>query len=132
MSLKQLQKKNRNRQNDLFILSQSPVSKKPKKQLAKPVRRKTLPLREAISAEIYEFLMNQQKPVNVTDFAWARNRVTITILRISGLRVNEARVLTWKQLQDSFKTKKLQIYESKTNTYREVPLTDAGLAILKE
>nr|YP_009710000.1 hypothetical protein [Coleochaete scutata]QFU80105.1 hypothetical protein [Coleochaete scutata] len=124
-------KENINRQNHSLILSQSPVSRKQKKQLVKPVRRRTWPLREAISTEIYEFLMNQQKPVNITDFVWARNRVTITILRISGLRVNEVRVLTSKQLQDSFNTKELQVYQSKTNTCRKVPLTDAGLAILK-
>nr|NP_689349.1 putative integrase/recombinase protein [Chaetosphaeridium globosum]AAM96636.1 putative integrase/recombinase protein [Chaetosphaeridium globosum] len=92
-------------------------------------KKRTQP-RQPINFEIYQFLMKQKRAKHSSLYVFHRNRIVITILFCTGLRVNELRTITWKMLKQSLKTQYLEVYQSKTDCYRKVILSPKAISLL--
>ena len=88
------------------------------------VFRRHLPLRDPATGTIFEYLMKQPKYKNQKTDAFYAFRIAITILRHTGLRVNEIKGFTEKQIKQFVEEKRLQVYQSKQNRYTDILLTD--------
>ena len=89
------------------------------------------PLRDCANADIYTFLMAQPRPKGATRHAWARNRVTITLLRWSGCRASDIASLTLEQINQAIQKKAFQIIQPKTGTVRYILLPQQAVDALK-
>ena len=95
-----------------------------KVSLKEKVFRKHLPLRDPATKTIFEYLMNQPKSKKQKTDAFYAFRIAITIHRHTGLRVNEIKEFTEKQIQQFIEEKRLQVYQSKQNRYRDILMTE--------
>ena len=102
-----------NEQLDIVVSELSELKKEREKQAArreKRRKRKRLPKRDAITLEIYEQLIINIKGSN---FKSARLRLSILILTITGVRINELLPLKVEQLLTLFKSNWISINRSK-------------------
>ena len=94
-------------------------------------RRQHKPLRDCANADIYVFLMAQTRPKGTTRHVWARNRMTITLLRWTGCRASDIASLTLKQITQAIQNKAFQIIQPKTGTVRYILLPEQAVDALK-
>lgn len=102
-----------NEQLDIVVSELSELKKEREKQAArrkKRRKRKRLPKRDGITLEIYEQLITSIKGSN---FKSARLRLSILILTITGVRINELLPLKVEQLLTLFKSNWISINRSK-------------------
>ena len=86
-------------------------------------QRKELPLRNPVSATVYDYLMGLTKPKHTSRYVWGRNRVAITLLRFCGLRASDVASITMKDINLGIRQGSFQVFQPKTNRYRAVVLT---------
>ena len=98
----------------------------------KKQRRKHRPLRDCANADIYAFLMTQVRPRGTSRHVWARNRVTITLLRWTGCRASDIASLTLKQITQAIQNKTFQVIQPKTGTVRYILLPEQAVDALKD
>lgn len=75
--------------------------------------------------------MTQARPRGTTRHVWARNRVTITLLRWTGCRASDIASLTLKQITQAIQNKAFQIIQPKTGTVRSILLPEQAVDALK-
>lgn len=89
------------------------------------------PLRAAATTDVYYHLMNLNRLKNERRLSYSRFRVAITLLWFTGLRINEIRKFTEKEISALINDGTLQVYQPKVNTYREVILPPFGQEALR-
>lgn len=101
------------------------------KKREKPMK-KSKPLRDAIQKDC--FFQMVYKPILRCEhkLAYSRFRISIILLFYSGLRLNEIKNLTKKDLFEIMKTLELQIYQSKVNRYKKVLFAEACAQLLED
>lgn len=93
---------------------------------------KHLPLRDPATGTIYQFLMNKKKKANERTESFYSFRIAITLLKHTGLRVNEIKDFTKQDILEFMETERLQVYQGKQNRHREIILSDKAAQDLRE
>nr|NP_689346.1 putative integrase/recombinase protein [Chaetosphaeridium globosum]AAM96633.1 putative integrase/recombinase protein [Chaetosphaeridium globosum] len=86
--------------------------------------------KDPITNEIYDYLMNQPKLTKSPKSVYYRNRISITLLYYTGLKVNELCEITWKDLKTALESGILTINQPKTETYKTIRLSPDAIKAL--
>lgn len=113
-----------NVQNDVSIIKQAVVKEK---------REKTTRLtpRNPLTKEKFFDLLSLPRKKRESYLCYSRFRVAITILQITGLRVNEIKVLTKNDFNNLVQGHVLEIKQTKTKAYCQISLGSQPIKVLK-
>ncbi|KAG7666483.1 hypothetical protein Ndes2437B_g09175 [Nannochloris sp. 'desiccata'] len=109
--------------HDLEQIKQA-VVKKPKEKKA------TKPLRDPINRDMFLQMLSLSKEKGEKQISYSRFRVAIVLLWYTGLRVNEIRMFTRKDIETLRDESVLQVFQPKVNKYKKVYFPDEGQTIL--
>jgi site-specific recombinase XerD len=99
---------------------------KPKKKPNKPERQ-----RDAISSKIHDCIVGKALSSN-SSIKEVRNALAIVLLEGTGMRCNESRTLTIKQLKEFATHQFANVFQTKTNSFREIVISKRNADILKQ
>jgi integrase len=97
----------------------------------KRLKKKKLPLRDPVTNETFFYLFSKPQEKRERILNYSRFRLAILLLWATGLRINEIRKITNQDLNTILKNKKLHLYQSKVNNYRELYFSDQAIKLLK-
>lgn len=90
-----------------------------------------LPLREPATRKVFDELLARKREKHEWPVSYSRFCVAVTILWFTGLRINEIRNFTLKEVSSLMNTRELQVYQPKTNKYKHVVVSDDCSTILR-
>lgn len=126
-TLTNIQQENRSQyhdvKQDLEIIKQAVVKPAKEKQLSKP-------LREPLTKDIFLYLLARQREPNEWRLSYSRFRVATVILWYTGLRLNEIRNFTRREIETLMYTYELQVYQPKVNKHKKVLMPPNGAETL--
>lgn len=88
-------------------------------------------MRDFITADIYNEIMAQKKPINVEPISWCRFIILSTLLYYTGMRVGETGKFTDNMISEFIEQNSTVIYQSKTGAERRLYLSNHAVKQLK-
>jgi integrase len=104
---------------DLEEIKQAVVKKPKEKRGAKP-------LRDLSTKDIFFYMLSLSKNKGEKLICYSRFRIAIVIFWYTGLRVNEIRTFTRKDIETLRDDGLLQVYQPKVNKYKKIYFPPAG------
>ena len=118
---------------DDMVTLNSTVNRIEKKVTRKPKKKhKSVPKRDALLDTVFQDILLTEKPNNSNQKNWSRLLLATTLLDFSGMRINEAALLTASDIEERFEISRLKIYKNKVDEYRTIPFIEEAIPIIKK
>ena len=88
--------------------------------------------RDPITFDLFKKIMDASKPKGAHEKTWGRFKITSAILFYSGLRLNQAALLTKEDIKIIVEEKKIFIYQKNIDQYREIVFIDQAIPFIKK